>query len=85
MSGMRTFNFTQDERELLKQVTVSDEPLRSRVCAAAGEIAISDDDRETLKKLIDGKRHTFLSSLPGAVGKHYEDLGKLRYKLDRMP
>jgi len=85
LAGMRTFDFTPDEGELLKQVTVNDAPLRSRVCAPTGRISISDDDRQTLKKLIDGKRHTFLSTLAGAVGKHYEDLGKLRNKLDRMP
>jgi hypothetical protein len=67
------------------QVTVHDALLRSRMCDPTGPIAISDDDRKTLMKLIEGKRHTFLSTLAGAVGKDYDDLGKLRNKLDRMP
>jgi hypothetical protein len=82
---MRTFDFTPDEGELFKQVTADDAQLRSRVCAPTGHVVMSDDDRKTLMRLIDGRRHTFLSSILGPVGKLYEDLGKLRNKLDRMP
>jgi len=81
----RTFDFTPDELELLRQVTIFDEPLWARISAPTGPIVISDHDRETLKKLILGVRHTFLSSIPGPVGKRYEDLGKLRNKLDQTP
>ncbi len=70
---------------MLNRVTANDESLRSRVCASTNQVVISDDDRRSLQRLIDGIRHTFLSSLAGAVGKHYEDLGKLRNKLERMP